>query len=178
MESKNQSGASILSHDKTKNTMEKHCHHFSKKILNSSSHLSCQYFCSTDVRAGWWRWIQAFENKCYRRMLGISYRESVKQTNMYGNRSISTADVTIFNCQPSSVASYHGTAMYVKMRCRRSYYNEQWLVVVAEEDLVNHGRTGTTPRNGQASRAIQVQIQSPILEIPHKNKQRLNIVNC
>ena len=33
---------------------------------------------------------------------------------------------------------------------RRSHYKEQWMVVVAEEDLVNHERT--TSSNGQASR--------------------------
>ena len=45
-------------------------------------------YCYTDVRVGRWldtkRRIQAFEIKCYRRMLGISYREH--RTNMYGNR--------------------------------------------------------------------------------------------
>ena len=42
------------------------------------------------------------------------------------------------------------TMSVVVMRCWRSYYKEQWAIIVAEEDCVNHGRT--TPRNGQASR--------------------------
>ena len=33
---------------------------------------------------------------------------------------------------------------------RRSYYNEQWMAFVGDEDLVNHGRT--TSKNGHASR--------------------------
>ena len=44
----------------------------------------------------------------------------------------------------SNVASYHGLVMSA-VRCRRSYYKEQWMVVVTEEDLVDHGRT--TSRN-------------------------------
>ena len=34
--------------------------------------------------------------------------------------------------------------------CRKSYYKEQWVVVITEADLVNHGRTTST--NGQTSR--------------------------
>ena len=48
-----------------------------------------------------------------------------------------------------SITSYHGSAMsVVTIRCQRSCYKEQWVVVATEEDLVNHG---TTSRNGQAS---------------------------
>ena len=65
--------------------------------------------------------------------------ESTKQTNMCGNRSTASPDVRSFYCQPSSITSYHGSDMSVVMiRCRIPYYNEQWMVVVAEEYLVNH----------------------------------------
>ena len=46
--------------------------------------------------------------------------------------------------------SNHGLAMSaITIRCQKSHYSEQWMVVVAEEDCVTHG--GTTSRNGQAS---------------------------
>ena len=64
------------------------------------------------------------------------YTESTKQTNMYGNKSVSSPDVRSFYCQPSSATSYRGSAMSVVMiHCRRSYYKEKWMIVVAE-DLV------------------------------------------
>ena len=45
--------------------------------------------------------------------------ESMKQTNMYGYRSISSSDFLSFYCQASSVASYHGSVMSIVMiRCR------------------------------------------------------------
>ena len=67
---------------------------------------------------------------------------------MWGSRSISSSDVWSFYYKPSSVASYHGSAISVVMiRYRRSHYKEQWMVVVAEEVLVNHART--TSRNGR-----------------------------
>ena len=59
---------------------------------------------SSPLTADLERWIQAFENKCYRRMLGISYRDrEQKQTNMYANRPISSPDVRSFYCQASQV---------------------------------------------------------------------------
>ena len=70
---------------------------------------------------------------------------------------LSSSDGRSFYCQPSSVASYHGSVMSIVMiLCRRSYckvshiVEEQWMVVVADEDIVNHGRT--TSRNGQGRR--------------------------
>ena len=76
------------------------------------------------------------------------HTESIRQTNVWQQVDI------LAGCQKlllSSAASYHGSAMYVVIiRYLRSYYKEQWTVVVAEEDLVNHGRK--TARNGQASR--------------------------
>ena len=67
------------------------------------------------------------------------------------NRSISSPDIRSFCSQPPGVACYHGSAMsVVVLRCRGSYYKEQWMTVDADVDLVNRGRT--TSRNGQASR--------------------------
>ena len=61
--------------------------------------------------------------------------------NMYCNRSASSPNVSSFYCIPSSVARYYGSAMSVVMiHCLRPYNKEQWMVVVAEEDFVNHGR--------------------------------------
>ena len=46
--------------------------------------------------------IQAIENKCYRRMFGLSYRHhKTETTNMYGNRSISSPDAMSFHCRLS-----------------------------------------------------------------------------
>ena len=91
--------------------------------LNSTNHASRQY-CSTDVTAGRWlriwnmnRRIQAFVNKCYRRMLGIPNIDH--KTNEY----VWQQDVRNFYCQPSSVASYHDSAMsVVTIRCQKPYY--------------------------------------------------------
>ena len=42
-----------------------------------------------------------------------------------------------FYCQPTNVASYHGSATYVILtRCRISHYKEQWMVLVADEVTV------------------------------------------
>ena len=52
----------------------------------------------------------------------IQSTDSVQRTTTYGNRSISSSDIRNFFCQPSSVASYHGSAMSaVMIRCQRSY---------------------------------------------------------
>ena len=56
-----------------------------------------------------------------------------------------------FSMSMSSGACYHGLVMPVVMiRCRRSYYKEQWVIVVAEEDLVKH--ESTTSGNGHTIR--------------------------
>ena len=70
------------------------------------------------------------------------HTESTKQPNMDGNRSISLPDVRSFYCQLSNITSYHFSAMSVVMiRCWRSCFKEQWIIGVAKEDCVNHGRT-------------------------------------
>ena len=93
------------------------------------------------------RRIQAFENKCYRKILDI-------YTNIYGKsqHSDDSPYVGSFHYQPSSVASCHGSAMSnVMIRYLKSNNKEQQLmVVVSEEDRVNHGRI--TLWNVQASR--------------------------
>ena len=88
------------------------------------------------------RRIQAFENKCYRRMLGISYR--AHKYVWQHCRSTSSSDVRSFYYQPSSIASYHGLAMSaVMMRYQKLCFKEQWMyLVVPEEYRVNHGRIG------------------------------------
>ena len=73
-------------------------------------------------------------------MLGISYGEHKANAHERQQVDILAGRHELLNCQPSIIASHHGSAMYVVMtRCRRSCYKEQWMVVVAEEDLVNHG---------------------------------------
>ena len=80
------------------------------------------------------------------------HEERIKLTNMYGHRSTSRLDVrgVLTINRQSSVASYHGSVKSaVMVCCWKSYYREQRMVVVEEEDRVNHGRTAL--RNGQAS---------------------------
>ena len=38
----------------------------------------------------------------------------------------------------------------IVVRCRKSYYKEQWVVVVAEENRVNHGKTNIKEWAGQS----------------------------
>ena len=60
--------------------------------------------------------------------------ESIKQTNMFGNRSVSSPDVRSLHCQSSSIASCHGSAMFVVMNhcrtvggsCRRGRPRKSW----------------------------------------------------
>ena len=93
---------------------------------------------------------------------------SVKQTKMYGTRSILAGRPTVSvgaNLSCSSAVKQPITEAYililagrqelllstasvawfimcvVMIRGRRSYYKEQWMVIVAEEDIVNNGRT-------------------------------------
>ena len=62
-------------------------------------------------------------------MLGISYREQ-KMTEYVWQRELLLL----------TYKGYHGSAMSaVTIRCHKSCRKEQWLVVVAEEDRVNHG---------------------------------------
>ena len=82
--SKDQTGASALSHDKASSTMEKQRHQFSHKIkIYKSPVLSILlYGCeSWTLTADLERRIQAVKNKCCRRMFSISYREH--KTNEY-----------------------------------------------------------------------------------------------
>ena len=89
------------------------------------------------------RRIQAVENKCCRSTVGISYRVQNKRicmaaTGRYPRRTSGAFTVSRKASQVIMVRS----AMYVFMiRCRRSYYKEQWMLGVAEGDRGNHRRT-------------------------------------
>ena len=92
-----------------------------------TNHLSCQY-CSRceswTLTAELERRIQAFENKCYRNMLGISYREH--KTNEYIWQLVNIYAGYQELCQPSSIASYRGLAISaVMICCQKSYYRKQ-----------------------------------------------------
>ena len=66
-------------------------------------------------------------------MLGVSYREHKTNEYVWQQVIIHTGRQELLL---SSVASYHGSAVSLMMvRCQRSYYEEQWMVGVAEEDL-------------------------------------------
>ena len=70
-------------------------------------------------------------------MLSVSYREH--KTNAHVRQQVNVLpDIRRSYSQLSTVASYHGSGMYaVMIRYRKSFYNDQWMVVVAEEDSVN-----------------------------------------
>ena len=88
--SKDQTGASTLSHDKAGNIVEKQTISFPTKNIpyRSLVLLVLLYGCENwTLTADLERRIQAFENKCYKRMLGILYREH--KTNTLGSRSLS-----------------------------------------------------------------------------------------
>ena len=106
--------------------------------LNSTCHLSCQYYC-TDATVARWRRIWRRECKPLKTNATgecLAYHTwSTKRTNMYSNRSAYLPDVRSLYCQPSNVASYRGSAMSaVTTRCPKSYFKEQWMVVVADKD--------------------------------------------
>ena len=103
--------------------MEKQSPKFS---YNSTSHLSCQY-CSMDVRAQRGRRIWRSESRPLKTNTTgecLTYHtDSIKQTNMYGNRPVSSSDVRSFYRQLPCVACYRCSAMSVFMICsRKSYY--------------------------------------------------------
>ena len=77
-------------------------------------------------------------------MLEISYVEH--KTNEYAWQQVNIlAGAFTVNCQASH-------AIMAMIRCRRSYSKEHWMVVVAEEDLVNHEE----PRKGMDRPVIVV----------------------
>ena len=103
---------------------------------------------SWTLTAGLEKRIQAFETIAIGVCL-VYETENINRTNTYRSRSLSLLDIRNLYCQPLGVASYHDSAMSTVMTlCQESYYRKQWLVVVAEEDRVNHGKT---LRNEQAS---------------------------
>ena len=54
------------------------------------------------------RRVQAFEDKCYRSMFAISYKDH--KSNKYVWQQVSTDGRNVY-CQPSSTTSYHGSVM-------------------------------------------------------------------
>ena len=112
---KGQSGANTQTHAMSFPTINKLC---CKSLALSLLLYGCENWTLT---ADMERRIHSFENKCYRRIL-VYHIESIKQTNMWDNRSLSSPDVRIFYWQPSSVAFYHGSATSVVMIYRRRSY--------------------------------------------------------
>ena len=124
--SKDRTGASTLSHDKASNTMKNNAISFPTKIkvarlVNNNNTALWMWELNVDGGAG----IQTFENKCYRRMLGISYREHKTSECVWQQVDILARRRELLL---SGVASYHGLATsVVVIRCWRSYYREQWV---------------------------------------------------
>ena len=101
-----------------------------------------------------------------------------KRTKTYNNRSISSPEVSSLYYEPSSVAICHRSAMYVVMiRSKRSYFKEQWVAVVAEVDLANHGRTTSRNGHGQASRCRHCGT-SRVTEADCQSSQRMHLSEC
>ena len=90
---------------------------------------------NTTLTAGWLKYDEAIST------VNGSVKYIWQQVNILaGHQELSLSGIT----------SYHGLAMStIFIRCRKSYNKEQWMVVITEEDHVNHGRTPL--RNGQAS---------------------------
>ena len=100
-------------------------------------------------------------------MLGISHREHKPNECVWQH-------VRSFYCQLSNVERYHGSAMsLIMILCRNSYYKEQWMVVVTDEDRINHGRT--TLMNGQASRRRHCCASWWTTEVVGQPSQRRNL---
>ena len=86
-----------------------------------------------DMRAGRWWQIWRGESRLLKTNAkgGWLVTESIKQMDMYCNRSMSTRDVGSVYCQPPSVAICHDSAMSVVIiRCQRSDYKERWNIKV------------------------------------------------
>ena len=81
--------------------------------------------------------IQAFENKCYRRVLGISYKEHKTNENVWQQVIIIAVRQELLL---PSVANYHDSVVsVVAISCQKSNCREQLMIFVAQEDCVNHG---------------------------------------
>ena len=111
--------------------------------VNSISHSSILLFeCENwTLTADLERRVKTFENKCYRRMLGISYKEHItNEVNIFAGRQ----ELLLPTVKHPKLS---GSAMSaVTIRWQKSYYSEQWMVVVAEVDRVNRRRI--TSKNG------------------------------
>ena len=106
----------------------------------------------------------------------LSYHtESIKRTNMYSNRSLSSPDVRSFYCQPSQVIMV-GPCLPSWYAAEISYYNGQRIIVIAEEDRVNHG--WTTLRHGQACRCHHWYASWATEVDGHENLSNVNVGSC
>ena len=71
-------------------------------------------------------------------------------TGQYSRRTLGA-----FTDKPSSIASDHGSALSVVMICcRRSYYKEQWMVSVKQEDCVNYEKNNIKELTGQSMSSL------------------------
>ena len=91
------------------------------KIRLAQAHSVLLYGCeSWTLTADLERRIQAFGNKCFRRMLDISTREHKMNDYVWQQVGILVGPLELL---PSNVASYHGSAMsFAMICCRKSYY--------------------------------------------------------
>ena len=114
------------------------------------------------------RRIHAFENRFYRRMLGISSREHKRicvATGQYRRRVSGAFTVMHHKLSWFSHVCRHDTHLKIILQ-------EQWMIVAAEEDLVNHGRT--TSRNGQANRCHHC-CTSRMTKVDEQSSQKLGV---
>ena len=96
------------------------------------------------------RRIQALENKCYMKMLGVSYNEHNSNEYVYGNMSKSSPDV---NVKCHKLSWFGHVCRHDTLPTNHAYnweqYNPRYNIIVAEGNRVNHGNI--TSKNGQAS---------------------------
>ena len=120
---------------------------FHKSLVLSLQLSGCESWTSkVDLE---WR-IETFENKRYRRMLSISYRENTTNENVWEQVGILAAQRRLLQSTAKRRKLSGFSHVYRHDMLPNSYFKEQWMVVVAEEDFISHVRT--TAGNGQASR--------------------------
>ena len=99
--SKDQTGASTLSQDKANNTLSKQHYQFAYKESTLQSLALSILICGCDswtLTADLEGLMQAFKTNATGECLAC-HRGSIKHTNLYGNRPISSPDVRSFYCQ-------------------------------------------------------------------------------
>ena len=103
------------------------------------------------------RRIEAFENKCFRRMFALSWHIWQHINILTGRPELLLSTVK------RRKFSWFGHVCRHDIRCQRSYYREQRMVFVAEDERVSHGRA--TSNNGQASRCCHCCASMRITEV-------------